>query len=288
MSWIELAKRNDAADKLFPPHPQPVGHSIDVVEPRCNESDLQNCFVVETRTPQAVMIIFPDFGSVFGKFDHVVQHRALFPGDGSGRVVPLQRFNQCFIQRYSAQKLCVGVDSIHAPVGDGYHCGDHFVLPATERQIGRHERAKSREGVVKRFRNQAVGGNDRRPTSFGGMHRRGVLLGIEQFLFFHRFAQLLIRLRKRNGADPRHKKLASTRGSCLTIRGQQTYIEAVWCANTQIVLVGLGGQIHLAEIPRAEDRVDEHRSVESAAPTTQAVVAGPAVLCVGRGVPGLG
>ena len=120
------------------------------------------------------------------------------------------------------------------------------------------------------------------------MHRGGVFLGIEQFLVFQGFAQLLIRLRKRNGADPRHKKLASNRGSCLTIRGQQTYIEAVWCANTQIVLVGLGGQIHLAEIPRAEDRVDEHRSVESAAPATQAVVAGPAVLCVGRGVPGLG
>jgi hypothetical protein len=96
-----------AGSRLFTPDAQRICHAIDVVEPRCDECDLQNCFVVESRAPQAVMIIFPDFGSVFGKFDHVVQHRALLLGDGSGRVVPLQRFDESFIQRYSTQKLCV-------------------------------------------------------------------------------------------------------------------------------------------------------------------------------------
>lgn len=93
--------------RLFPSHAQSVGHSIDVVEPRCDESDLQNCFVVESRASQAIMIIFPDFGGVFCEFDYVVQHHPLLLGDGGGRVVPLQCFNQRLVQRYSTQKLCV-------------------------------------------------------------------------------------------------------------------------------------------------------------------------------------
>jgi hypothetical protein len=79
--------------RLFAPDAQRIRHSINVVEPRCDESDLQNCFVIETRASQAIMIVLPDFGGVFCEFDHVVQHDTFLLGDGSGRVVPLQRFN---------------------------------------------------------------------------------------------------------------------------------------------------------------------------------------------------
>jgi hypothetical protein len=40
-------------------------------------------------------------------------------------------------------------------------------------------------------------------------------------------------------------------------------------------------------LPRAEDRVDEHRSVEAHAPAAQAVVAAIAVLSAGSSVPGV-
>ena len=76
------------------------------------------------------MVIFPDFGRIPGKFHHVIQHHAFLPGYGSGGVVLFQRLNQCFIQGYPTQKLCVRVDSIDAAVGDGNHGGDHFVLAA--------------------------------------------------------------------------------------------------------------------------------------------------------------
>jgi hypothetical protein len=50
----------------------------------------------------------------------------------------LQGLDQFFVQRDATQKLCVGLDSIHAPVGHRDHGGDHFVVAAFERQIGRH------------------------------------------------------------------------------------------------------------------------------------------------------
>jgi hypothetical protein len=141
------------ADILFPTDPQGVGYAIDVVEPGRDECDLQDCLVVESGGAQAVVVIFPDFRGVLGKFDHVVQHHAVLFGYGGSRVVLLQRSNQRFVKRYPTQKLCVGLDSIDAPIGDGNHSSDHFVLAAGERQIWRHERAKGRESMVERFGN---------------------------------------------------------------------------------------------------------------------------------------
>ena len=106
-AWRQIAGDGGMPGKLFASHAQGVGNAIDVVKPGCDECDLQDCLIVKSRGAQAIMIIFPDFGSVFGKFDYVVQHDALLLGDGSGRVVPLQRFDESFIQRYSTQKLCV-------------------------------------------------------------------------------------------------------------------------------------------------------------------------------------
>jgi hypothetical protein len=119
--------------KLFASHAQGVGYAIDVVKPRRDQGDLQDCLVVESGGAQAVVVVFPDSRGVLREFDHVVQHHALLFGYGGGRVVLLQRVDQCFVQRYATQKLCVGLDSIDAPVGDGNHRRDHFVLAAGER-----------------------------------------------------------------------------------------------------------------------------------------------------------
>ena len=95
------------AGNLFTSDTEGVGYAIDVVEPRGDQGDLQDGFVVESGGAQAVVVVFPHFGGVLGKFDHIVQHHALLVANGGSRVVLLQRFNQCFVQRYATQKLCV-------------------------------------------------------------------------------------------------------------------------------------------------------------------------------------
>ena len=103
---------------LLSSHSQRVRHAVDVVEPRGDQRDLENRSVVETGGAQTFVIVLPDFGRVLGDFHHVVEHDSLLRSNGSGGVVLLQRIDQFFIQRDATQKLCVGVDSINAPVGD--------------------------------------------------------------------------------------------------------------------------------------------------------------------------
>jgi hypothetical protein len=81
--------QRSAADKLFASYAQRVCDPIDVVEPGCDERDLQNPLIVESNSTQAVVVILPDFGGVLRKFDHVVQHDALLRGYGGGRVILL-------------------------------------------------------------------------------------------------------------------------------------------------------------------------------------------------------
>ena len=57
-----------------------------------------------------------DFRCILGKLDHVVHHHAFRRGERRLRVVSLKRSNQILIQRDATQKLCVGLDSIDAPV----------------------------------------------------------------------------------------------------------------------------------------------------------------------------
>ena len=138
------------------PHPQRIGNPIDVVEPRRNQRNLQNCLIVEACGPQCFVIALPDFGGIFGELDDVVEHHAFLWRDWGSCVVALQRFHQFLIERDSTQKLCVRFDSIHAPVRHRNHGGDHLVLAALQRQIGRHHRAKRAEGMKHRVRNQRV------------------------------------------------------------------------------------------------------------------------------------
>jgi hypothetical protein len=76
-------------DRLFASHAQGVGYAIDVVKPGCDERDLQDCPVVDSGGAQAVMVVFPDFRGVLGKFDDIVQHQALLLADGGSCVVLL-------------------------------------------------------------------------------------------------------------------------------------------------------------------------------------------------------
>ena len=55
---------------------------------------------------------------VFGQLDHIIDHHAVLLTDGRGFVIAFQSFDQFFVQRDATQKLCVGFDSIHAPVGN--------------------------------------------------------------------------------------------------------------------------------------------------------------------------
>src|SRR5712671_1910041 len=61
----------------FPPHAQGIGHTIDIVEPGRNESDLKNAAIVEPHTPQLFMVRRPDSRRIARELSHVVQHHAL-------------------------------------------------------------------------------------------------------------------------------------------------------------------------------------------------------------------
>jgi len=89
---------------------------------------------------------------IAGDLYDVIKHGPLLVGDRRGAVVGFERCYQSSIQRDATQKLCVRLDSIMAPIGYGHHRRDHLVLLTTQRQIGRHQRTKSREGVKERRR----------------------------------------------------------------------------------------------------------------------------------------
>ena len=134
---------------------QRVGDAIDVVEPGRDERDLQDAAIVEADGAQALVVarLRLRVASLVSLHD-VVEHHAILLGDRRGSVVVLQGLDQLFIQRDATQKLCVRLDSILAAVGDRDHRRDHLVLAARERQVGRHQHAEGREGVVERVGDQ--------------------------------------------------------------------------------------------------------------------------------------
>ena len=103
-------------DPLFPPHAQRICHSIDVVEPCCDERDLQDADIVESGCAQALMIHRSDLCCVLRELDHVVEHDLIGVRGGSRAVVAFQRADQCLIERDPTQKLCVRFNSIDAPI----------------------------------------------------------------------------------------------------------------------------------------------------------------------------
>ncbi len=93
------------------------------------------------------MICRAALGGVFGQLHHVIDHHAVLLTDWRAFIIPLQRLNHFSVQCYATQKLCVRLDSIVAAVGDRHHGGNHFVLVAGQRQIGRQQNAIGAEGV---------------------------------------------------------------------------------------------------------------------------------------------
>jgi hypothetical protein len=84
-----------------------IGNSVDIIEPRRDQGDLQDGTVVETGAPQPIVIQGRDLGCVPGKLDHVIDHHSLSGGDRCGGVIIFQRLDERVIQGDPTQKLCV-------------------------------------------------------------------------------------------------------------------------------------------------------------------------------------
>ena len=115
---------------------QGVCDAVDVVEPRGDQGDLQDGLVVEAGGAELVVIAGANARGVLGQLNDVIAHDALGGGKGSGLVVLAGSLDQRFIECDATQKLCVGFNSIPAPIRDGDHGCDHFVLAALQRQVG--------------------------------------------------------------------------------------------------------------------------------------------------------
>ena len=84
--------------------------------------------IIKTRAAQAFDILSRTFRRILGQLDHIIEHHAILLRNRRRLVVTLQRRNHFFIQRHPAQKLCVRLDSIHAPVRHRNHGRNHLVL----------------------------------------------------------------------------------------------------------------------------------------------------------------
>ena len=59
---------------LIPAHPQSVRHAIDIVEPGCNQCDLQDSLVIKTRCSQPFMILPGEARGIARKLRGVIKH----------------------------------------------------------------------------------------------------------------------------------------------------------------------------------------------------------------------
>jgi hypothetical protein len=137
-------------------HAEGVCDAIDVVEPGSDQSDLENSAIIEADCAQSCVIRRATLRGIFGQFHDVVEHDAVLIRDRRVFVVLFQRLDHFLVERDATQKLCVRFYSIMATVGYRNHGGDHFVLIACERQIGREQNAVSAEGVKESIGKQCV------------------------------------------------------------------------------------------------------------------------------------
>jgi len=105
-----------------------VSDFIDVVEPCCDQSNLQNSFIIEACSTKFLVVVGVALRRVFGQLYDVIQHRAVLIADRRGSIIFAKCLHHFFVQRDSTQKLCVRFDSIVAPVRQRNHGGDHLVL----------------------------------------------------------------------------------------------------------------------------------------------------------------
>ena len=75
-------------------HTQCIGDAIDVVEPRRNQSDLQDAFVVEPNGAQAIVVSWRNSGRILRHLHYVIEHHSILLGDRGSLVVLFQRPDQ--------------------------------------------------------------------------------------------------------------------------------------------------------------------------------------------------
>lgn len=115
---------------LAPADTQRVGDPIDVVEPRGDQRDLKDSFIVKPGGAQAIVVPRRDARGVARDLHDVIQHYFFLLRDRRRSVVFFQRRYQVLVQSHSTQKLCVRFDSIMTPVGHRDHRRDHLMLPS--------------------------------------------------------------------------------------------------------------------------------------------------------------
>src|SRR4029077_18671677 len=78
---------------LIAPDTQSIRHAIDVIEPRCDQRDLQNAAVVEADGPKFSVIVRRNFCGILGQFHSVIEHGAILLADWGRAVIRLQRLH---------------------------------------------------------------------------------------------------------------------------------------------------------------------------------------------------
>ncbi|HUO81432.1 MAG TPA: tetratricopeptide repeat-containing protein [Gammaproteobacteria bacterium] len=138
----------------WPDHVERVGHAVDVVEPGGDQGDLQDAAVVESGRAQPLVVPGRDLGGVPRDLRGEIEHGAIPLVDRGRFVILPDGVRKRLVQGDPAQELLVRGAAVRAAVGRRHHGGDHFVLPAAQRQVRRHQRAEGREGMVQRLRYQ--------------------------------------------------------------------------------------------------------------------------------------
>lgn len=67
-----------ALARLFSPYPQGVGDTVNVVEKRGNQRDLQDRGVVEANLLERIHVITPKRRRIFGEFLDIREHSSVF------------------------------------------------------------------------------------------------------------------------------------------------------------------------------------------------------------------
>jgi hypothetical protein len=135
---------------------QRVGDAIDVVEPRRDQRDLKDAPVVEAYGTQPIVEGRRDAGGIASNLLDVLEHHPILFRDGGRPEIGFERLDERFIQRDTTQKLCVGLQSILAPVRDRDDRRDHLLLAPRERQIWRRQHAECRERMEEGIGDQGV------------------------------------------------------------------------------------------------------------------------------------
>ncbi len=118
-----------------PPDTQAVGNTVDIVEPRRDEVDLQNRGIVEAESAENVNVsALYVHGPPRQRVD-VVQHGSIGRAQLRRSIIDTEGRDKLLIPGCSTQKLCVRFRSIEAVVNNGNNRCDHLVLTPCQRQI---------------------------------------------------------------------------------------------------------------------------------------------------------